>query len=398
MRIFLLLVVASAFITSSCSKKDSTESYDSGIMTIRIDAPDTHKWYYLTKDGYAETLHPSLAPRVVSKMWTDAPRLSSAAQKDSYAFFIINTKGLLVVDGEGNLTLKTDLKLFPEKTAGNLVMAGNNPIFHIYENTVLELEADPESLNTQRLADIPFLAMYNTENGTFFPGPDRNSFKFAETSEVTQVYFDGEDLFLSVKNSLEKKNDFSYYKMKMPEQLSDFILSVRNRSTSSYALEEIDEDTFEKKLSPQPFAEAPERLRKLLEVIPDTFPFSVTLTGSAVENTTPRTWINNDAPDALIETGIHTQTANAIIEKDYIMAIFPDGTGYFSGSLPGKHIMNSGKPFCFILPQLPAGYVYGVAAISGTTLTVAWEENAFYETGKAGFILIDFGKVLYDND
>lgn len=380
----------------SCKKKEAENDDEPAIMTIRIDASDTHTWYYFVKDGYKEINHPSNAPRAVSKMWTDATRLSSSAQKNGIAFFTVNTKGLLIVDSTGQLTLKTDQKLFPEKTSGNLVMAGDNPIFHLYENTVLELEADPESVNTQRLADIPFLAMYNTENGTFFPGPDRNSFNFPATSEVTQVYFDGSDLYLSVKNSTEKKNDFSYYKMKMPLQLSDFILSARNRSTSSFNLEEIDEDTFEATLTPQPFENAPERLRNLLDVIPEDFPFSVTLSGTAIDNETPRTWINNDSPEALLETGIPTQTANAVLEKDYIMALFPDGTGYFAGSLPGEHILNKGKPFCFILPQLPSGFKYGVFAISGTFMTVAWEENEFYETGRAGFILIDLGKVLYD--
>jgi hypothetical protein len=392
---FALLFIYIAIAPFSCKKNDTEDDGGFSIATIRIDAPDTHTWYYLTKDGYSETTHPSQAPRAVSKLWTDAARLSSAAQKNGNAFFTVNTKGLLVVDEAGNLSLKKDLKLFPEKTAGNLVMAGDNPVFHLYENTVLELEADPESVNTERLADIPFLAMYNTDNGTFFPGPDRNSFKFPESAEVTQVYFDGNELYLSVKNSMEKRNDFSYYKMKMPLQLADFILAARNKSTSSFNLEEIDEDTFEAMLTPQPFENAPERLKKLLDVIPSDFPFSVTLSGAAVENETPRTWINNDSPEALLETGIPTQTANAMLEKDYVMALFPDGTGYFAGCLPGKYILNKGKPFCFILPQLPSGFKYGVFAISGTTMTAAWEENAFYETGRAGFIVIDLGKVFY---
>ena len=394
-RLFLVLAVLSTLLIFSCKKNDETADEGFSLPTIRITAPDTHTWYYLTKDGYKETNHPSSAPRAVSKMWTDAVRLSSAAQKNGNAFFTVNTKGLLIVDDTGSLTLKKDLKLFPEKTAGNLVMAGENPIFHLYENTVLELESDPESINTPRLADIPFLAMYNTENGTFFPGPDRNSFKFPATSEVTQVYFDGSELYLSVKNSTEKRNDFTYYKMEMPLQLSDFILSARNRTTASFNLEEIDEDTFEATLTPQPFENAPQRLRNLLAVIPDDFPFSVTLAGTAVDNETPRTWINNDSPEALLETGIPTQTANAVLEKDYIMALFPDGTGFFAGCLPGEHILNQGKPFCFILPQLPSGFKYGVFGISGTFMTAAWEENEFYETGRAGFILIDLGKVLY---
>ena len=168
--LFALLLIYITLTPFSCKKNDSqSDDGQFSLMTIRIDNPDTHTWYYLTKTGYSETAHPSQAPRAVSKMWTDAARLSSAAQKNGKAFFTINTKGLLLVDEKGNLSLKTDLKLFPEKTAGNLVMAGNNPIFHLYENTVLELEADPESVNTQRLADIPFLAMYNTDNGTFFP-------------------------------------------------------------------------------------------------------------------------------------------------------------------------------------------------------------------------------------
>ncbi len=395
--IFVLLLIYIMLVPFSCKKKEAqTDDGQLSLTTINLDIPGTHNWYYLTKEGYTKTEHPSQTPRAISKLWTDALRLSSAAQKDGTAFFVVNTKGLLLVDEKGSLSLKTDLKLFPEKTAGNLVMAGNNPIFHLYENTVLELEADPESENTQRLADIPFLAMYNTDNGTFFPGPDRNSFRFPESSEVTQVYFDGSELYLSVKNSTEKKNDFTYYKMKMPETLSDFILSARNRSASSFNLEEIDEDTFEAKLTPQPFENAPERLKKLLSVIPGSFPFSVTLSGAAVENETPRTWINNDSPEALIETGIPTQTANAVLEKDYVMALFPDGTGYFAGCMPGKHILNGGKPFCFILPQLPSGFKYGVFAISGTTMTAAWEENEFYQTGRAGFIVIDLGKVLYD--
>lgn len=390
-----LLTMAACFFLYSCNRQQ-TQDTAIQIKTVRVEKPDTHRWYYLTKDGITETALPSEAPRSISKLWTDALRLSSAVQSGSTAYFTVNTKGLLVVDSTGSFQLKQDVKLFPEKTAGNLMMAGDNPLFHLYENTVLELEADPESVNTQSLSDIPFLAMYNTENGTFFPGPDRNSFSFPLTSEVTQVYFNNGELYLSVKNSSEKKNDFTYYKMEMPLQLADFILTSRNKAANNFRLEEIDEDTFEETLTPKPFADSPARLRELLAVIPEDFPFSVTLSGSATGSDSPKTWLNQQSPEKILETGIPTQTANGIMEESYIMVLFPDGTGYFAGSLPGRHILNEGKPFCFILPDLPTGYKYGVVALSGTIMTAAWEESAFYETGRAGFIVIDMDKVFYN--
>ena len=60
-----------------------------------------------------------------------------------------------------------------------------------------------------------------------------------------------------------------------------------------------------------------------------------------------------------------------------------------------KHVVNEGKPVVFKLPRLPKSYSYGASFIAGSNLFTAWEETAFFETGKSGFLAVDLEQVLY---
>ena len=60
-----------------------------------------------------------------------------------------------------------------------------------------------------------------------------------------------------------------------------------------------------------------------------------------------------------------------------------------------KHVVNEGRPVAFKLPRLPAGYTYSCALIAGSTLFVSWEETAFFETGRSGFLAVDLERILY---
>ena len=87
--------------------------------------------------------------------------------------------------------------------------------------------------------------------------------------------------------------------------------------------------------------------------------------------------------------------ATAILSQSWSAALFEDGTLFLEGALPGRHILRSGMPVAIRLPKLPTGFIYTDFVISGTTLYAAWEETAFYKTGRAGFLQVNLDRTLY---
>ena len=63
-----------------------------------------------------------------------------------------------------------------------------------------------------------------------------------------------------------------------------------------------------------------------------------------------------------------------------------------------KHVVNEGKTTAFKLPRLSAGYTYSYVLIAGSTLFAAWEETAFFETGRSGFVAVNLEEVLYKSE
>ncbi|MBQ0165709.1 MAG: hypothetical protein KBT02_01195 [Treponema sp.] len=373
-------VIITAVCLSSCSKKteDAVLLENDDLVPA---AQGTHHWYSFTRDGFEEIQLPRLAQKPTGKPWTEAARISSSVATESLAFFTANRRGILMVDGNGSLTLKTDVRFFPEQTVGSLFLDEGNPVFHVYRNAVFNTNDDAHEVA------MPFIAEYNLDMDIFYPVLYRDDFNMTETQEVSSITVRNEQLYLSIKD-MGKKTTFDYYRVVIPSTFTDTASVAHSRTIDSTLIEQSE---FQATANPEQFSASPARLKELLTAIPSSVKYSITYQTTGNEST-PKTYLHGftaDAVDSIITD------AYAMSGSSWIAALFPDGTVYFQGALPDMYMVAKGKPVCFSMPDLPKGYIWTVFAITGNIMTAGWEESGLYKTGAAGFITVDLSKVLY---
>lgn len=364
---------------SSCRKEGPV------LMETVPDEPDyqesTHHWYCFTRDGYEEVSLPRLAQKPVVKPWTEAARLSSAAATDSQAFFTANRRGILIVDADGSITLKTDARFFPDETIGSIFLDEGNPVFHVYRNNVFNTDT------VRHEVAMPFLAEYNLTTDIFYPVLYRDDFGMSDTQEVSAITVHGDELYLSIKDS-DKKTTFDYYRVIIPSTYTDSASTAHVRTIDGVP---VSQEVFQDAANPVQFAEAPERLKALLAAIPSSTRYSIIYQTTNGEST-PVTYLHGFTADTIDEI---ITDAYAMAGSSWTMALFPDGTAYFQGALPDSLMVADGAPVCFSMPELPKGFIWTCFAISGNIMTAGWEETGIFKTGAAGFITVELNKVLY---
>ena len=107
---------------------------------------------------------------------------------------------------------------------------------------------------------------------------------------------------------------------------------------------ELSIDLFKKIVCNYEFADSPERVQKLLAQIPQKF--ALNLFYSSEQTGTPINYVRTGESPFVFKGNV----------KDFgtcIMALFEDGTTYFSGALQNSQILRTGKPVAFRLPKLP---------------------------------------------
>lgn len=374
-----LMLLSSAFILYGCG--NSEENVESELTEDMTVTSDTHHWYSFTREGFEEIQLPRFAQKPAVKPWTEAARISSAAASSERAFFTANRRGILIVDSNGTLTLKTDIRFFPEETTGSLFLDEGNPVFHVYRNSIFNTGS------TAHDVAMPFLAEYNLITDIFYPVLYRDDFGMTDTQEVTSITVQDDKLFLSIKDS-GKKTTFDYYRVIIPSTYTETASSAHIRTLDGT---QIDQKVFQDESSPLSFQEAPARLKELLKAIPSSVKYSIVYQIQDNRNTS-KTYLHGFTADM---TDSDVTNAYAMAGSSWTAALFPDGTVYFQGALPDSYLLSDGKPVYFTMPVLPKGFIWTMFAISGDILTAGWEETGVYKTGAAGFITVDLKKVLY---
>lgn len=378
----LTLLAAALLCTAvcSCSRKDVPETVTQIIQAVSK-VPQTHTWYSFTQNGFEETALPAATPDYPYLPWTEATRISSVAATEKSLYFTVNRRGLLeCVPGKktGSSTvcrMIQDARFFPERTVDSIVLIEGNPVIKLYNDLLFN-----ENNRVQK--DNPFLIQYRTNTGVFYPLFFNRDINLKNDYQITTCLFDGKSWVVCAKSSDETETDFEYRQFTPPENYYRETMGTTGSGleTKSISLAEYQEAT-----RTYSFDQAPERLRTLLEVLPENFEFSITVTDTS-KNNSARTYIRGKG-------GV---TAYAFLTETCTTALFSDGTGYFAGALADEHILNDGKPFTFLLPALPAGITYGTFGLCGRDLYVAWEDTSFFKTGKTGFLKADMKKVLYE--
>lgn len=354
-------------------------------ITQPVTQPVTsHSWFYFTGTNFFQIDIPQNAPQILKKPWTEAVRISSALSiknntKNYDVYFTVNRSGLLIAqpDHPKKAIIANDLQLFSKLTAGSLVCVDGFPVFHTYKNSFF---AGKE----KTIENLPFLVQFHPGTSIFLPLLYTKDLKILSDTQVTDVQYTAGVWIAALKTETEEKTQFEYMNFFSYEPLVQFsptkrtiLLETKNISVSEYR----------QLLTPTPFSSSPGRLKDLYKRLPNNFPFYATCTlpngGSAV------TYLSGSAENE------KTMSSQALLAETFSLAVFSDGTCFFAGALPQKHILSNGSPLAFRLPRLPLGFTYGDIGVCKTTLYVAWEEGSFYETGRSGFLTVDLEQILY---
>ena len=394
---FAVLIIILLITAFSACKKNKTASAtqkakDETLLELKAD----HNWYYFAnaqqKQGDGRQTELKKTDRLLNVPaqpkipWTEAVRISCAnnaadSNETIRAFAVVNRLGILCFEGE-NVTLGTDVNIFSNRTAQNLVFLNNTPIFSVYKSSFFNDSITLQTYKNDQSSHL-FLILFDQNSKTSYPLLNCTNLTSQPASEITDFHWDGKNWQCCIKTIADSRNFFSYVQFSPSVPLSDLSPST---AQGKLFLQETDAESFRKTKEMLPYKTAPSRIKTLLSGFDNTKSFEIELKNAG--GCSPRTYSN-----MLEQSGeLH---AKAIISQSWSAALFEDGTFFLEGALPGKHIIRGGKPVAMRLPKLPAGFVYSDFAISETTLYAAWEETEFYKTGRSGFLQVNLEKTLY---
>ena len=390
---FLLTLIALnliCFLFSGCKNKNKSKD-EQKIVEIGTQKSD-HTWYYFTQDGFAQTESPRDVPFAGSIPYTEAVRVSSANNGATMpngtvkAYALANRLGVICFEDD-KISLAKDVNVFSDRTAANLVFIDGIPLFSVYKSAFFNDTISSAAYKNNTGAHL-FLVQFDDTSKISYPVINSTNLTQKSNAEVTDFYWDGSEWFCSIKSVADGaagKTDFSYIKFKPAAPIASIspvsaadLITVKESTVSE----------FRQAMSVKAYAQAPERIRNMLNGFDSTVPFIIEVKSAA--GTSARVY-ENEVPGSFEQQ----LNANSIISQSWSAALFEDGTLFIEGALPGKHILRGGKPVAIRLPKLDAGYVYSEFVISGTTLYAAWEQTDFYKVSRSGFLSVDLDSTLY---
>lgn len=344
-------------------------------------------WYYFSDGTFRKTEKPSSVPEAQFKPWTEAVRISEASCTDPTGLetpkgiALVNRSGVLVFDND-HINLYRDNEIFSGTTASNLVFFGNTPVFSVYRSSFFNERKNPvSSLHT-------FLVQFNCAQNVCYPILTVENLGLSQTSEVTDVVWNGQFWTCSIKDTGTEKIQFSYLTFQPKEPITSIYPTT---AKDSIFISDTTMDAFRQIKAPENFSKAPARIKELLSTLPENLKYSVTV--NTASGFSSRTFLHGatkeDSPDL---------RATALLCDTWGACLFADGTLFLNGALYDSRILNHGKNLGLRLPKLPSGFVYSGFTISGTKLYAAWEETSFFSTARSGFLCADLNEILYKKE
>ena len=373
----LFLCCACTALFVSCKK----ESAALAEFQATLETTKSHVWYAFTTTGFDQVSSPKSTKEVFMQPWTEIPRIASAATAplqqgnspfDAYA--LVNKRGMLCFKGE-DVSLFEDDSLFASDTADTLVFSDGKPVFYLYRSTFFNPNLDRASpLSRSR----PFLVEFDSSSRIFYPLVSYENLGLDEVDQVAGYFWNGQTWACAAKKPVRGGFAFSYFYWQPLVALSQIAPAIEvGREFCRFAT--LDEAGYKELNTPKFFENAPDQLRSLLASVPEGFSFYVLWRdGSGV---TPQSYLRRGEADLLL-------SSCGGVSARYCTVVFADGTVYAKRAAEGSPVV------AFMLPKLPAGFSYGEQAVAGDTLYAAWEETAFFKTGRAGFIKVQLAEIF----
>lgn len=349
-----LAVICSAMLFLCACTSRSTDG-DSATETITPETavPVTARpWYYLSEQGIHAVATPSEIPPRPFVPWTEAVRVTDTAVLRDGPAFLINRLGIMTPGSEYlSPVLATDPSHFSGQTAAGFVLTGTHTAVHSYRNSFFS--------DTATKAPDTYLVRYEPLTTAFSPLSRISNLGLPPGAQCSALDFTEDRWYGAFKIAKDNGVEFQYrtFSGMPPEQDSD-----PAGITSITAAE------YRNAAAPRPFSSLPEQILTLLSRIPEDIALSIKLYPS--QKGTTATYVRGSSDQYRSGYALCTGSSAAVL--------FSDGTLYIQQETIR----------IFKLPVLTPGYRYTGFLLSGRVLLAAWEEQRFFETGRAGILEI----------
>jgi len=366
-RTFALLSSLILIASTGCTYRSRAGSSDSG-SSQAADAPSAisgSHWYYFSDSGIHAASSPKEIPARVFRPWTEAVRVADSAVISGEPALLINRLGIMTTGtGTEAPALHREASLFPANTAGGIYRSGDSTLIRLYRSRFF---ADGKA--DASLPATACLARYDGGSMTpFLSAPD---FGLAASAQCVALDRIGSMWYASFKEESASRVDFTY--LEFPS------LPDKGNTEGIAGIKRISNETYQKSVSPFAFTDAPQGLVSLLAGIPADTAFSLRVHSRSGESS-----------QTFIKDGEGTPVqGTAFVSGNGTAALFADGSFYFNPESSG------GKITRLKLPTLSRGYVYTDFVLTGKKILAAWEEQRFFETGRAGLLEISIPDEVY---
>lgn len=348
-------------LLAGCAHKETATASDDGAVrsdTETAALTNGNGWYYFSDAGIHPAPNPAEIPARAFLPWTEAIRASDTANIGGKPSILINKLGLMTGSSETEASALRCDPLFKSGTAAGIYDTGSLTAIRFYRNSFFADGTDGSD------GDGTFLASFDGATGAFGREYASRDFGLDPASQCVALDRVGSMWYASFKNETAGKVDFTYLEFEaFPKKTdSSFDLSGLRKITS---------ESYQKSVAPFTWSEAPESLRTILAGIPETTAFSLkTRSDSALSSQT------------YVKSGEGVPVDGTAYLSDNLTAVlFADGT-FLVRSKSASGAITSIK-----LPAMAQGYVYTYFTVTATTLIAAWEEQRFFETGRAGILV-----------
>lgn len=336
-----------------------------------------HQWYYFSPLGLFPVEAPQQAPEVAAKPWTEAIRLANAGSSSTDNCGVVNRLGIMDFSS-GKPTLYRDPAIFQHVTVDTLVFTKDGPIFNLYQNDYFNKQQTSEK--KQR----PLLVKYDKYSKLCIPVLTYEDLDLPDNAQITSIIPQKGSWLATVKTTHNDRVDFSYISFSTVNEDG----SIPTPANIALTKKEISNTEFRNAQQPLKLSMAPEALQLLFAQVPHTFEFYLT---SKEEGQIAPVMYDNTSQQSL---GQYIFQGYSYVSSKGAVALFSDGTTYISKSLLYTDgLQQAEEVIAFLLPKLPAGFIYGDFTISGDTLYAAWEESDFYKTGRSGLIAVNLREI-----
>jgi len=358
---FTILLLAGCANKNAGNPTGTTGATDNGTKRstqATASAAQGAGWYYFSTEGIHPAKNPADIPSRAFVPWTEAVRVSDVAIVNKVPSLLINKLGLMTCGSDTGIpALHTD-PIFAASTAAGIYQTETGTEIRLYRNSFFSTSDASSGTGI-------CMANYDFDTGKFAVSMTSSDFGLDASSQCVALDRIGSMWYASFKLEKAGKVDFTYLEFESFPQKNDasaFDLS---------GIRKISSDAFQKSVSPFSWKDAPERLLSVLSALPETTAFSLKVYSPTARST--QTYIRKG--DGTPVDGY------AYITDELAAVLFSDGTFYYSGDNSG------GKTQISKLPALTPGYVYTNFVISGKSLLTSWEEQRFFETGRAGLLV-----------